>query len=142
MARASSDVSQRSTPLSDGTHPHVPDIAAYARTVLAAEAAAIGLVATRLGPSFNEAIEVMLGCRGSIVVTGIGKPGFIAQKLSATFASIGVASLHLHPAEAVHGDLGASRVATLSSLCPTAVRRKRSSGFSGHCDALGRRSSH
>lgn len=49
---------------------------------------------------------MVLACPGRVVVTGMGKPGFIAQKISATFASTGTPSLYLHPAEALHGDLG------------------------------------
>jgi arabinose-5-phosphate isomerase len=78
----------------------------YARNVLAAEARAILALQERLDSSFEKAIELILDCPGHVVVTGIGKPGFIAQKLSATLASTGVPSLYLHPAEAVHGDLG------------------------------------
>jgi len=78
----------------------------YARGVLEAEARAIGSLSGRLGRPFLDALELLLACPGCVVVTGIGKPGFIAQKLSATLASTGVRSLYLHPAEAVHGDLG------------------------------------
>ena len=78
----------------------------YARKVLEAEAAAILSIRGRLSAGFVEAVELMLGCPGHVVVTGIGKPGFIAQKLSATLASTGVPSVYLHPAEAGHGDLG------------------------------------
>ncbi len=78
----------------------------YARSVLEAEAQAVLSVRERLGPSFVEVLQLILSCPGHVVVTGIGKPGFIAQKLSATLASTGVSSLYLHPAEAVHGDLG------------------------------------
>ena len=77
---------------------------AYGRTVLEAEAAAI--LSIRLGPGFVRALERMAACKGHVVVTGIGKPGFIAQKLSATLASTGIPSIYLHPAEAGHGDLG------------------------------------
>jgi len=78
----------------------------YASQVLSTEAEAILSVRSRLGESFLQAIDLLLGCTSHVVVTGIGKPGFIAQKLSATLASIGVRSFYLHPAEAVHGDLG------------------------------------
>jgi len=74
--------------------------------VLDAEAAAILGAKGRLGASFIRALELMRACEGHIVVTGLGKPGFIAQKLSATLASTGVPSLYLHPSEALHGDLG------------------------------------
>ena len=78
----------------------------YARSVLAAEAQAILSTRNKLGRPFLQALQLLLKCKGTIVVTGMGKPGFIAQKLSSTFASIGMPSLYLHPAEAVHGDLG------------------------------------
>src|SRR5919204_165386 len=62
--------------------------------------------AGRLNGAFARAVEMVLACQGRVVVTGMGKPGFIAQKISATFASTGTPSLFLHPAEALHGDLG------------------------------------
>jgi arabinose-5-phosphate isomerase len=73
-------------------------------TVVRAEAAAIGRLA--LDGAFAQAVEWILACRGQIVVTGMGKSGFVAQKISATFASTGTPSLYLHPADAAHGDLG------------------------------------
>jgi arabinose-5-phosphate isomerase len=73
------------------------DALAYARGVLDAEASAILGAKERLGASFIRALELMRACEGHIVVTGLGKPGFIAQKLSATLASTGVPSLYLHP---------------------------------------------
>ncbi len=80
------------------------DLVEYGRTVLAAEARAIGAVA--LGDPFAEAVRWILDCKGRVVVTGMGKPGFVAQKISATLASTGTPSLYVHPAEAAHGDLG------------------------------------
>jgi len=76
----------------------------YGRTVIEAEAAALGCLA--LDAAFATAVEWILACRGRVVVTGMGKPGFVAQKLSATLASTGTPSHYLHPAEAAHGDLG------------------------------------
>jgi arabinose-5-phosphate isomerase len=78
----------------------------YARSVLDAEARAILGLKERLDEAFATAVDLLTACPGHVVVTGIGKPGFIAQKLSATLASTGIPSLFLHPAEAVHGDLG------------------------------------
>lgn len=78
----------------------------YARQVLTQEARAIDSLRARLGDDFFEAVSLLQACKGRVVCTGIGKPGFIAQKLSATLASTGVPSLYLHPAEAAHGDLG------------------------------------
>jgi len=82
------------------------DPADYARGVVRAEAAAIEQLCDRIDGDFSEAVERILACSGRVVVTGMGKPGFIAQKISATFASTGTPSLFLHPAEALHGDLG------------------------------------
>jgi arabinose-5-phosphate isomerase len=79
-------------------------LVAYGGAVLAAEAAAIGRV--RLGEPFARAVEWILACTGRVVVTGMGKPGFVAQKISATLASTGTSSYFVHPAEAAHGDLG------------------------------------
>lgn len=79
---------------------------AWARTVLETEARAIASLPARLGLQFLDAVEAIHCARGRVVITAIGKPGFIAQKLSATLSSVGVPSLYLHPAEAAHGDLG------------------------------------
>ena len=77
-----------------------------ARKVLEVEAAAIRELVPRLDESFDRAVEVLFACAGRVVTTGMGKSGIIAQKISATLASVGTPSLFLHPAEAIHGDLG------------------------------------
>jgi arabinose-5-phosphate isomerase len=76
----------------------------YGRSVITAEAAALGRLV--LDESFATAVQWALACRGRVVVTGMGKSGFVAQKISATLASTGTPSLYLHPADAAHGDLG------------------------------------
>lgn len=81
-------------------------LVAYGRSVVEAELAALKLLVPRLGEPFADAVQEVLRCKGRVVVTGMGKPGFVAQKLSATLASSGTPSLYLHPAEALHGDLG------------------------------------
>ena len=86
--------------------PPKQDIVDYAREVIRAEAEALAQLPARLNGAFARAVEMVLACPGRVVVTGMGKPGFIAQKISATFASTGTPSLYLHPAEALHGDLG------------------------------------
>jgi arabinose-5-phosphate isomerase len=77
-----------------------------ARKVLAIEAQAILDLVPRIDESFERAVEALFACTGRVVVTGMGKSGIIAQKISATFASTGTPSLYLHPVEAIHGDLG------------------------------------
>ncbi|MBV8878966.1 MAG: KpsF/GutQ family sugar-phosphate isomerase [Planctomycetaceae bacterium] len=76
------------------------------REILKIEAGAVLALADRLGPEFDAAVDAILAGKGHLVVTGMGKAGLIAQKISATFASTGTPSIFLHPAEAYHGDLG------------------------------------
>jgi len=85
------------------------DIAA-ASDVLEAEATAIRNVIQHLDESFSEAVELILACNGRVAVSGMGKAGQIGEKISATLASTGTPSFFLHPAEAIHGDLGRLRV--------------------------------
>jgi len=81
--------------------------------VLQLEAAAIQALAARLDDSFLDACAAVLACQGRVVVSGMGKAGLIGQKISATLASTGTPSLFLHPAEALHGDLGRVRAGDL-----------------------------
>lgn len=77
-----------------------------ARRVLEIEAEAVRRLIDRLDESFDRAVTLVSGCRGRVVVTGMGKSGIIGRKLAATLNSTGTPSLYLNPAEAVHGDLG------------------------------------
>ena len=77
-----------------------------ARNVLDTEARAILSLSARLAAPFIAAVELMLRCRGRVVVSGIGKSGHVARKLAATLASTGTPAFFVHPAEAGHGDLG------------------------------------
>jgi arabinose-5-phosphate isomerase len=77
-----------------------------ARKVLETEAAAILALVSRLDDRFDRAVDLLLHCRGRVILTGMGKSGIICQKIAATLNSTGTASVFLHPAEALHGDLG------------------------------------
>ena len=77
-----------------------------ARRVLRIEAEALTDLLQRLDASFDRAVDLLLSCKGRVVVTGMGKSGLIGRKIAATFSSTGTPSVFLHPAEAVHGDLG------------------------------------
>lgn len=81
----------------------------YARQVIAAEAQAIGAMTPVVDESFEKAVSTLFHCTGACILSGIGKAGIIGQKISATLASTGTPSHFLHPAEAVHGDLGRLR---------------------------------
>jgi arabinose-5-phosphate isomerase len=77
-----------------------------ARRVLRIEAEAIGELLARLDARFEQVANLLMECKGRVVVTGMGKSGLIGRKIAATFSSTGTPSVFLHPAEAVHGDLG------------------------------------
>ena len=77
-----------------------------ARRVLKIEAQAIQDVFARLDDSFEKAVDILFACKGRVVVTGMGKSGLIGRKISATLSSTGTPSFFLHPADALHGDLG------------------------------------
>lgn len=77
-----------------------------AKEALVTQAKAVNELADRLNGEFQSAVDLILGCKGRIVVCGMGKSGLIGQKMVATFASTGTPSFFLHPAEAFHGDLG------------------------------------
>lgn len=79
---------------------------ASARRVLLEEAQAVAALEQRLDESFASACRLMLGCTGRVVVIGMGKSGHVARKIAATLASTGTPAFFVHPAEAVHGDLG------------------------------------
>lgn len=77
-----------------------------AKEVLRIEADAITSLIKRVDKNFEKAVNLILVCKGKVVVTGMGKPGIIGEKISATLSSTGTPSLSLHPADAIHGDLG------------------------------------
>jgi arabinose-5-phosphate isomerase len=80
---------------------------ALARKVLETEAAAILGLVECLDERFERAVEMIANCRGRVIVTGMGKSGIICRKIAATLSSTGTSAFFLHPAEAIHGDLGA-----------------------------------
>lgn len=77
-----------------------------ARQVIKLESEALNALAERQGDAFLQALDLLLACRGKIIVSGLGKSGIAAQKIAATLASTGAPSLFLHASEAVHGDMG------------------------------------
>lgn len=79
---------------------------AIARRVLQTEAAAVLALTDRLDERFDRAVELLRDCRGRVILTGMGKSGIICQKIAATLSSTGTPAHFLHPADAIHGDLG------------------------------------
>ncbi len=78
----------------------------FAADVIRAEAKALEQLAARLPVEMDDAVRMIVRCSGAVIVTGVGKAGWIGQKISATLASTGSRSHFLHPSEAMHGDLG------------------------------------
>lgn len=85
------------------------DVRAVARQVIAAEAAAVTRMAEAIDDHFDRAVELILHASGSLLLSGVGKAGHVARKLSATFASTGTPSHFLSATDSVHGDVGAVR---------------------------------
>jgi arabinose-5-phosphate isomerase len=79
------------------------------KEVIRIEAAAVAEMESRINGKFSDAVDTIFGCKGRVIVTGLGKSGLVARKIVATMNSTGTASIFLHPADAVHGDLGMVR---------------------------------
>lgn len=92
--------------MTDPTSPARGTALESARRTLQIEAQAIADLSARLDDSFTRVVDMLLACRGRVVVSGIGKTGHIARKIAATFASTGTPAFFVHAAEAIHGDLG------------------------------------
>jgi arabinose-5-phosphate isomerase len=86
----------------------MPDLS-LARKVLQTEAAAVLALADRVDERFARAVALVRDCTGHVILTGMGKSGIVCRKIAATFSSTGTSALFLHPAEALHGDLGVIR---------------------------------
>lgn len=86
----------------------------YARAAIDAEITALGIMRDNLDSSFTKALDAMFDCKGRVIVCGMGKAGIIGKKIAATLASTGTPSFSMHPAEALHGDLG---MITGSDVC-------------------------
>lgn len=95
-----------STSVAPASDPTDASLAASGRRVFDIEAQALAAVAERLDGDFSAACRLMLGARGRVVCTGMGKSGHVARKIAATLASTGTPSFYVHPGEAGHGDLG------------------------------------
>ncbi|MEQ1916113.1 MAG: SIS domain-containing protein, partial [Gallionella sp.] len=86
--------------------PATPRALDLAREVLNIEAAAVNALSQRLDDTFLHALNLILSCRGRVIVSGMGKSGHIARKIAATMSSTGTPAYFVHPGEASHGDLG------------------------------------
>ena len=94
----------------------IPSVLEFGRQILHDEARALDALADGLGDQFEHAIELILGCKGKLIVSGLGKSGHVGRKIAATFASTGTTATFLHLAEAIHGDLGMAAKGDVSVL--------------------------
>jgi arabinose-5-phosphate isomerase len=108
----------------------------FAAGVIQTETDALTRMIPLLDASFAHAVDAVMRCRGHVVVCGVGKPGFVAQKLSATLASTGVPSFFLHPAEAMHGDLGRVREGDVAVVLSNSGRTEEVTRMLGPLKAL------
>lgn len=96
----------RTAPSADRPVVNADSVVRSARTVIVTEAAAIRALEAKIDASFVQACQLILSCKGRVVVSGMGKSGHVARKIAATLASTGTPSFFVHPGEASHGDLG------------------------------------
>lgn len=95
-------LTQRSTRSNEHSSSFIPT----AVESLSIQSTALSTIANRLGSEFDDAVRLILGCKGRVIVSGMGKSGIVGKKIAATFASTGTPSFYVHPGEAIHGDLG------------------------------------
>ena len=92
------------------------EVLEFGRGVLHDEARALDALADGLGKSFEQAVELVVRCKGKLIVSGLGKSGHVGRKIAATFASTGTTAIFLHLAEAIHGDLGMASAGDVALL--------------------------
>jgi arabinose-5-phosphate isomerase len=92
------------------------DVLQFGREILHDEARALDALADSLDGPFEEAVRLILECRGKLIVSGLGKSGHVGRKIAATFASTGTTATFLHLAEAIHGDLGMASAGDVAIL--------------------------
>ncbi|MEE9322815.1 MAG: KpsF/GutQ family sugar-phosphate isomerase [Granulosicoccus sp.] len=95
-------LAQRSTQTSGNSASFIPT----AVESLTMQSKALETIAGYLGDEFDDAVKLILGCKGRVIILGMGKSGIVGKKIAATFASTGTPSFYVHPGEAIHGDLG------------------------------------
>lgn len=113
------------------------DILDFGRGILHDEARAIDALADSLGAEFTQAIELILGSTGKLIVGGLGKSGHVGRKIAATFASTGTTATFLHLAEAIHGDLGIAAKGDVAVLISLSGKTAELEPVIDHFDAVG-----
>lgn len=113
------------------------DILDFGRGILHDEARALDALADSLGAEFTQAIELILGSTGKLIVGGLGKSGHVGRKIAATFASTGTTATFLHLAEAIHGDLGIAAKGDVAILISLSGKTAELEPVIDHFEAVG-----
>jgi arabinose-5-phosphate isomerase len=109
----------------------------FGRSILHDEARALDALADSLGDDFTRAVELILGAKGKLIVSGLGKSGHVGRKIAATFASTGTTATFLHLAEAIHGDLGIAAQGDVAILISLSGSTAELEPVIDHFDAVG-----
>jgi arabinose-5-phosphate isomerase len=120
--------------MSDGEGTKVVE---FGRSVLHDEARALDALADSLGAEFDQAVRLILECRGKLIVSGLGKSGHVGRKIAATFASTGTTATFLHLAEAIHGDLGMAAKGDIAILISQSGETAELEPVIEHFEAVG-----
>ena len=113
------------------------DVIQFGRDVLHDEARALDALADSLGEPFEQAVALVLGCEGKLIVSGLGKSGHVGRKIAATFASTGTTATFLHLAEAIHGDLGMAAKGDVAILISQSGETAELGAVIDHFDGAG-----
>ena len=113
------------------------DVLQFGRAILHDEARALDALADSLGDAFEQAIGLILGCKGKLIVSGLGKSGHVGRKVAATFASTGTTATFLHLAEAIHGDLGMAAKGDVAILISQSGETAELEAVIDHFDHVG-----
>ena len=113
------------------------DVLQFGREILHDEARALDALADSLDGPFEDAVRLILGCRGKLIVSGLGKSGHVVRKIAATFASTGTTATFLHLAEAIHGDLGMASAGDLTILISQSGDTAELEAVIDHCAHTG-----
>ena len=115
-----------------------PSFLEQARAVIALEMEALSILSKNLDPaSFDDVVEALWSSKGNVVLTGLGKPYFIAQKVAASLASTGTPAIAMHPVDALHGDMGRLRAGDVVVLLSNSGATQEILNFARALDAVG-----
>lgn len=121
----------------ESVRPSDAEVLERAREVIRTEAAALGELESRLGPSFLDAVEITANATGRVIVSGVGKSGIVGRKIAATMTSLGTPAVFMHPVDGLHGDLGIAGRGDVALLLSKSGESEELAGLVEHLSRLG-----